>query len=228
MIAWAAAILPMATRGLLPMLSRTDQVSSTECDRCPYVDHGVLVILRQECARKLASRKSPKHPMCRKAWRDHSKIQRRGARASKTQLNARNVVGRRQIATCGERSYRPRTHTPSMPLPLRHLLLTPQSMSKEHVLPTLLSRSSGSYTGTWSFELTGNNPPAQTPYSAPLLLRHLLPGWQSVSMNRRKKLWSKGQAPSRKQIVSCHLPSLAPLDTQPVRQHIVKCHSRPC
>ena len=35
MMAWTTASLPMA-KGLLPMLSRTDQVSSTECDRCPY------------------------------------------------------------------------------------------------------------------------------------------------------------------------------------------------
>jgi hypothetical protein len=46
MMAWTKASLPMA-KGVLPMLSRTDQVSSTECDRCPYLDHGVLVILRQ-------------------------------------------------------------------------------------------------------------------------------------------------------------------------------------
>jgi hypothetical protein len=33
------------------MLSRTDRVSSTECDRYPYADHGVLGIRRQERAR---------------------------------------------------------------------------------------------------------------------------------------------------------------------------------
>ena len=32
------------------MLSRTDQMSSTECDRCPYADHAVLSIQRQDCA----------------------------------------------------------------------------------------------------------------------------------------------------------------------------------
>jgi len=39
MMGWTTASLPMA-KGLLPMPSRTDQVSSTECDRCPYIDHG--------------------------------------------------------------------------------------------------------------------------------------------------------------------------------------------
>ena len=45
------ASLPTATKGLLPMLSRTDRVSSTECDRYPYADHDVLGIRRQERAR---------------------------------------------------------------------------------------------------------------------------------------------------------------------------------
>jgi len=62
-----------------------------------------------------------------------------------------------------------------------HLLLMPQSMSKEQVFPTDLSRSNGSYTGTRSFELPGNNPPAQMPYNEPERLIHRLPGSQSTS-----------------------------------------------
>jgi hypothetical protein len=42
-------------QGRLPMLSRTDRVSSTECDRCPYVDHAVLGIRRQKCVAAVKS-----------------------------------------------------------------------------------------------------------------------------------------------------------------------------
>ncbi|MBK7846968.1 MAG: hypothetical protein IPJ73_06390 [Zoogloea sp.] len=64
----------------------------------------------------------------------------------------------------------------------------------EHVLPYERFTSSGAVTGCRSLLLPGDIPPTQTPYIEPDALRHLLPGWQSVSKEHANALVDKPQA----------------------------------